>query len=69
MDGTTLVTITRGKIHGVLTYKGLYFRKPFSPALSKANRILGIIKRTIDKLDEVLLPLIYKHQVRPHLEY
>ncbi len=27
------------------------------------------MKRTFDTLDKELLPIVYKHQVRPHLEY
>ncbi len=27
------------------------------------------MKRTFDTLNKELLPIIYKHQVRPHLEY
>ena len=37
--------------------------------ISKANRILGIIKRSFSYLDKELFLLIYKSMVRPHLEY
>ena len=40
-----------------------------SAAVSKANRILGMIKRNFtDRSKEVIIPL-YKSPVKPHLEY
>ena len=35
----------------------------------KANKLLGMIRRTFSQLDKVSLPLLYKAIVRPHLEY
>jgi len=41
----------------------------FLSAVSKANRILGMIKRNfVDRSKETIL-LLYKSLVRPHLEY
>ena len=43
--------------------------KQGSSAVSKANRILGMIKRNfVDRSKETIL-LLYKSLVRPHLEY
>jgi len=43
--------------------------KQCSGAVSKANRILGMIKRNfVDSSKETAL-LLYKSLVRPHLEY
>ena len=36
---------------------------------NKANRVLGLVRRTFDNLDEEMLVLLYKSLVRPHLEY
>ena len=36
---------------------------------NKANRMVGIIKRTFDFLDEDMLRTLYKALIRPHLEY
>lgn len=36
---------------------------------SKANRMLGLIKRTIQFKDPCILVRLYKSLVRPHLEY
>ena len=47
----------------------LKFHKHVSAAVLKANQTLGIVKRTFSTLDEELLPIVYKHQIRPHLEY
>ncbi len=69
MDGTILATVVEEKDLGVLIDDKLKFHRHVSAAVSKANQILGIVKRTFVTLDEELLPLVYKHQVRPQLEY
>ncbi len=53
---------------GVLIDDELKFHKHVSAAVSKANQTLGIVKRTFDALNKELVPIVYKHQVRPHLE-
>ncbi len=69
MDGTTPESITEEKDLGVLIDDELKFHKHVSAAISKANHTLGIVKRTFDTLDKELLPIVYKHQIRPHLKY
>ncbi len=69
MDGTTLESVKEEKDLGVLIDEELKFHKHVSAAVSKANQTLGIMKRTFNTLDMELLPIVYKHQVRPHLEY
>ena len=69
MNGTTLDIVTEEKDLGVIIDKELKFHKHVSASVSKANQILGIVKRTFETLDIELLPLVYKCQVRPHLEY
>ncbi len=69
MDGTTLESVTEENDLGVLIDDELKFHKHVSAAISKANQTLGIMKMTFDTLDKELLPIVYKHQVRPHLEY
>ncbi len=59
----------REKDLGVLIDDKQKFHRHVSAAVSKANQILGIVKRTFVTLDEELLPLVYKHKVRPYLEY
>ncbi len=69
MDVTTLESITEEMDLGVLIDDELKFHKHVSAAVSKSNQTLGIVKRTFDTLDKELLPIVYKHQVRTHLEY
>ena len=38
-------------------------------AINKANRILGITRRTFECLDQTSFKLLYKGMVRPQLEY
>ena len=54
---------------GVWTNKDLKCGSQCSKAATKANQMLGLIKRTIvQKNKDVILPL-YKSLVRPHLDY
>ncbi len=62
-------SVTEEKDLGFLIDDKLKFLKHVSTAVSKANQTLGIVKRTFDTLDKELLPIVYKHWVRPHLEY
>ena len=52
-----------------MTTNDLKWEKHCSAAVSKANRIIAMIKRNFtDRSKEVIIPL-YKSLVRPHLEY
>ena len=54
---------------GVIMSVDLKLEKQCSAAESKANKILGMIKRSFsDRSKETVIPL-YKSLVRPHLEY
>ena len=54
---------------GVIFDGKLSFDAHIQNCISKANRILGFIKRSFSYLDKELFLLIYKSMVRPHLEY
>ena len=54
---------------GVIFDGKLPFDAHIQNCISKANRILGIIKRSFSYLDKEPFLLIYKSMVRPHLEY
>ena len=54
---------------GVLFDKSLTFSKHIGAIANKATRILGVIKRTFDYMDEETFKALYKTMVRPHLEY
>ncbi len=68
MDGTTLESVNRRK-GPVLIDNELKFHKHVSQAISKAIQTLSIVKMTFDTLDKELLAIVYKHQVRPHLQH
>ena len=44
-------------------------RKQAAAAISKASRILAVIRRSFALLYESTLPLLFRAMVRPHLEY
>ncbi len=69
MDGTTLESVKDEKGLGVLIDEELKYHKHVSAAASNADQTLVIVKRSFDTLYMELLPIVYKHQVRPHLEY
>ena len=69
MEGLVLESVNKEKDLGVTIDNELKFHEHVSLAVSKANQILGIVKRTFTTLDKDILPLVYKSQVRPHLEY
>ena len=54
---------------GVHVDSDLKYRKQASEAVSKASRVLAVIKRSFALIDRTTLPLLYKALVRPHLEY
>ena len=54
---------------GVHIDEDLKFRRQAAYAVSKANQILGAIRRAFVHMDAKTLPLLYKSLVRPHLEY
>jgi len=69
MSGSKLESVNEEKDLGVIVIDDLKWEKHCSAAVSKANRILGMIKRNFtDRSKEVIIPL-YKSLVRPHLEY
>ena len=47
----------------------LSFRNHINMSINKANRLLGIIRRSFCALDNTSFTLLYKAIVRPHIEY
>ena len=47
----------------------LNFQKHIALATAKANRIMAIVFKTFDYMDEAMFKQLYKSLVRPHLEY
>jgi ribonuclease P/MRP protein subunit RPP40 len=66
---TALENTSVEKDLGVNVDVDLNFEEHVQTQTSKANKLLGMIRRTFTYLDEVSLPLLYKAIVRPHLEY
>ena len=69
--GTCLDAVREEKDPGVLVDEKLKF-DPHTVGLTqanKANKVLGLIRRTFDNLDGDMLVLLYKSLVRPPLEY
>jgi hypothetical protein len=66
---TTLAKTQLEKDLGVYVDPSLKFSKHCEKAANKANRILGLIRRSFDHLDKEMLKTLYRGIVRPHLEY
>ncbi len=54
---------------GVIIDNSLSFEQHCETAINKANRILGVIRRSFKYIDKEVLLSLYKSLVRPHLEY
>ena len=54
---------------GVIMDSNLKFHIHTSAVASKANQVLGLIRKSFTNLNGYILPLLYKSLVRPHLEY
>ncbi len=54
---------------GVTVDGTLAFEQHCELAISKANRVLGIIRRSFKYVDKDVMLTLYKSLVRPHLEY
>ena len=54
---------------GVVFDTKLPFGNHISMSIDKANRLLGITRKSFCALDNTSLDLLYKAIVRPHLEY
>ena len=69
MGENSLETTSLEKDLGIHMDEDLKFHHHVRLSVNKANKILGLIRRTFSNLDEKSLPLLYKSLVRPHLEY
>jgi hypothetical protein len=69
MGGRLLRVSEEEKDLGVIIHKSAKQSRQCTEAAKKANRVLGMIKRTIISRDKDILLRLYKSLVRPHLEY
>jgi hypothetical protein len=69
-DGTgTLSSCVEEKDLGVIFDRTLSFDVHIQKVVTKANQMVGIIRRTFEYLNKEILLKLYKSLVRPHLEY
>ena len=54
---------------GVLFDSTLTFSKHIGTIANKATKIVGVIRRSFDYMDEQMFKTLYKSMVSPHLEY
>ena len=54
---------------GIIVDGQLKFHSHTTHIVSKANRLLGLIKKSFEHITIHTLPLLYKSLVRPTLEY
>ncbi len=69
LGGTNLNYTDSEKDIGVIIHKSLSFEEHMSTQVNKANRILGLIRRTFTYLDKDTFLKLYKALVRPRLEF
>ena len=69
MNGSKLDKVTEEKDLGVWISRDLKVSQQCIQACAKANRMLGVLNRTIKCKDEGNLIRFYKSLVRPHLEF
>ena len=69
MNGVDITKVNEEKDLGVVIDCNLKFHGQCSAVINKANRLLGLIKRTFLTLSEDMFLSLYKSLVRPILEY
>ena len=68
-EDTTIEECTEEKDLGVIFDTSLKFDIHINNVVNKANKILGVTRRTFEYMDPEIFGLIFKGLVRPHLEY
>lgn len=69
LRGHALESYTVEKDLGILVDNQLNFDQHITTQASKANKVMGVIRRSFTHLDQHNFKLLYKALVRPHLEY
>lgn len=68
-ERTKLTEDTEEKDLGVLFDRGLKFSNHIAACVNKANRMVGLIRRSFKYMDNKVFIQLYKALIRPHLEY
>jgi len=69
MNGKYLEEVVEERDLGVIIHSDLKCSKQCLKAVSTANEVLGMIKRTFSIRDKEIILQLYKSLVRPHLKY
>lgn len=70
LDNSVLEEVNEFRDLGITTYRHLSWNLHIDKVVAKANRMLGLIKRTCrDSDDRKTLRTLYRALVRSHLEY
>ena len=69
MSDTALEVVKEERDLGIIIQSNLKVSKQCAKVVKTANRILGMIRRTISYKSKDTIRTLYKSLVRPHLEY
>ena len=69
MQDRTLESTSLEKDLGVQMDQDLKFRKQAASAIAKASKVMGVIRKSFQKMDHDTLPILFRTLVCPHLEY
>ena len=69
MNNKELQTVSEEKDLGVIIQDNLKVDKQVAASVAKANKMLGMIRRSFKSRDEKMMLQLYKSVVRPHVEY
>ena len=69
MGDLTLETATEENYSGGIIDKKLKFDKHTGAQVNKANKVLGLLRRSFETLEGETIVWLFKALVRPHLEY
>ena len=69
VSGTELRNVSNYKDLGVIIANDLTWTKHVNETVHKANKVLGLLKRTVGSKNKDIFSILYKSLIRPILEY